>query len=73
MSSPDTTREYDENNGREPDLKAMAEAHAEAHLAEVEEDAAEHWNKIMEIVETLKMQVADLQDMLKDFNKSAIF
>lgn len=32
---------------------------------------AEHWGKILEIAETLKGQVAELEEELRDFNKSA--
>lgn len=33
---------------------------------------AEHWQKIIEISDTLQVQVADLRDLLKDFNKSGV-
>lgn len=41
---------------------------------EQEEDLspADHWEKIVEITSLIKAQVADLEDMLRDFNKSAL-
>src|SRR3990167_9528460 len=33
---------------------------------------AEHWDRIMDTMETLQVQCDDLQEMLKDFNKSAL-
>lgn len=44
----------------------------ENELPEDDYSPADHWSKIMEITETLKVQVADLEEQLKDFNKSAL-
>src|SRR3990167_6155736 len=33
---------------------------------------AEHWDRIMDTMETLQVQCDDLKEMLKDFNKSAL-
>lgn len=39
-------------------------------IKEQEESGAAQWSKIMEMMEVIKGQCEDLQDQLKDFNKS---
>lgn len=42
-------------------------------MNDVEEmSPAEHWGRIMDLLETLKVQVLDLEESLEDFNKSAL-
>lgn len=40
---------------------------------EIDEDARIHWNKIVGITETLRLQVDDLQEQLREFNKNPLF
>lgn len=65
MSAPLPTIEYGDDNGREPDLKTIAE--------DSEQDAAYHWRKIMENLSLIEAQVADLKDLCKDFRTNSMF
>lgn len=60
MSHPDPTQEYGQDNGKEPDLD------------DVEITPAEHWTKITELAKAIELGAQDLQDQLRDFNKSAV-
>lgn len=55
---------------RIPDIDAIAEA---AH--EMEQGAmnpAENWSKIVELAKAIELGAQDLQDQLRDFNKSSL-
>lgn len=63
----------DNLNEFQADLQQDLDAEDKAIAADgaYEDTPAEHWAKIMEIMATLKVQCADLEDSLKDFNKSS--
>lgn len=49
------------------------EKEMETAMEEVHQDAAYHWNKIVELTDAIGLQVKDLNEQLRDFHDNPIF